>query len=57
MIINNVVKSEVSFSDIKVFIQNSDNLYTNYFHHMIKTHIWWGLSSVIVDIKLILEVK
>ena len=35
----NVVKSQVQFLNIKVFIQDSNGLYTSYFYHMIKTHI------------------
>jgi len=37
-----IVKSKVEFSDIKVFIQNSNNLCASCFHHIIKTHILWG---------------
>ena len=33
-----VVKSEIEFLDIEVFIQNNNGLYTSYFHYMIKTY-------------------
>ena len=51
-----VVKSKIWSSDIEVFIQNSDGLCASYFHHMIKTYTWWGLLSVIVDVRLILKI-
>ena len=35
-----IVKSEIKSSDIKIFIQDSNGLFTSYFHHMIKTYIW-----------------
>ena len=42
MIIINIVKSKMWFSNIEVYIQNSDSLYIGYFHHIIKTYTWWG---------------
>ena len=34
-----IIKSEIWFLDTKVFIQNSDGLYTSYLYHIIKTYI------------------
>jgi len=50
-----IVKPEVQSSNTEVYIQNSNGLCVSYFYHMIKTCIWWGLSSVIADVRLILE--
>jgi len=50
-----IVKSEDQSSNTEVYIQNSDGLCVSYFYHMIKNYIWWGLSSVIADVRLILE--
>jgi len=40
IIIYNVIKFEILFSDTKVYIQNSNSLYTSYFYYTIKTCIW-----------------
>jgi len=36
-------------------LTNGDGPYASYFHHMIKTYIWWELSFVIAAVRLILE--
>ena len=38
-----------------IYIQNSNSLYASCFHHMIKIHTWWELSSVIAAVRLILK--
>ena len=35
-----IVKPRVWFSDLEIFIQNNDSLYTRYFYYMVKTCIW-----------------
>ena len=38
-----------------MYIQKSDGLYVSYFHHMIKILYLVGLSSIIADVRPILE--
>ena len=42
-----IIKSEVQFSNTKVYIQKSNGLCASYFHYIIKICTWWELLSII----------